>query len=202
MSAVHDRASSARALTRRSTARFTLPPLPLGSILPPPWAFRHISTLHGQHHVGRVMVHAFRLIEVTGLHEERLRLWAAVYLHDVARTHDGRCYVHGAAAMRRLEDMPELRALLAGAGIEGADYPAIATAVSLHSRPEELDRDHPHWTLTSLLKDADGLDRVRLLDLDPRYLRWSQPHDMVPFARRLFEASERLQRGRAISASY
>lgn len=91
--------------------------------------------------------------------------------------------------------MPEVRALLAEAGIEGADYPAIATAVTLHSQPKELDRDHPHWTLTSLLKDADGLDRVRLFDLDPRYLRWPQSHDLVPFAQRLFEASEPLQEG-------
>ena len=141
------------------------------------------------------MVHAFRLIEATGLHDERLRLWAAVYLHDLARTHDGCCHVHGAAALRRLEEMPAVRALLVEAGIKGADYPAIATAVTLHSQPKELERDHPHWTLTSLLKDADGLDRVRLFDLDPLYLRLPQSHDMVPFAQRLFEASERLQEG-------
>jgi hypothetical protein len=141
------------------------------------------------------MVHAFRLSDATGLHHERLRLWAAVYLHDLARTHDGRCYVHGAAAVRRLEEMSEVRALFVQAGIERTDYPAIATAVTLHSRPEELDRSHPHWTLTSLLKDADGLDRVRLFDLDPSYLRWAQARTMVPFARHLFEASELLQEG-------
>ena len=91
--------------------------------------------------------------------------------------------------------MPEVRALLGEAGIEGADYPAIATAVTLHSRSEDLERNHPHWTLTSLLKDADALDRVRLFDLDPNYFRWPQSRDMVPFAKRLFEASERLQEG-------
>ena len=39
--------------------------------------------------------------------------------------------------------MPEVRALLVEAGIEGADYPAIATAVTLHSHPKDLERDHP-----------------------------------------------------------
>jgi hypothetical protein len=38
----------------------------------------------------RVMVHAFCLLEATGWSEEAPRLWAAVYLHDIARTHDER----------------------------------------------------------------------------------------------------------------
>jgi hypothetical protein len=177
--------------------RSSIPALPTESLLPLPEAFQHPSTLHGQRHVGRVMIHAIRLIEATGLRDEGPRLWAAVYLHDLARTHDGRCFVHGASAARRLEEMPQIRALFSAAGIEAADYPAIATAVTLHSQPEELDRNHPHWTLTSLLKDADGLDRVRLGDLDSSYLRWPQSRDMVAFATRLFEASERMEEGTA-----
>jgi hypothetical protein len=55
-----------------------------------------------------------------------------------------------------------------------------------HCKPEELDGDHPHWRLASLLKDADGLDRVRLGDLDPRYLRHPVSRTMTRFAERLF----------------
>jgi hypothetical protein len=44
--------------------------------------------------------------------------------------------------------------------------------------------------LTSLLKDADGLDRVRLGDLDPRFLRNPQARDMIPFAEALFEETD------------
>ena len=62
------------------------------------------------------------------------------------------------------------------------DYEAIHTAVVHHSLPKELDRAHPHWRLTSLLKDADGMDRVRLGDLEPRYLRHTQSLEMVAFA--------------------
>jgi len=51
-------------------------------------------------------------------------------------------------------------------------------------------RTHPHWRLTSLLKDADGLDRVRLGDLDPRYLRNPEAHDMVGFAAALFSETD------------
>lgn len=52
--------------------------LPLADLVPPPKLFSHRSTLHGQAHVARVMVHAFRLIEATGAHEQTPSLWAAV----------------------------------------------------------------------------------------------------------------------------
>lgn len=162
-------------------------PLPLDDLAPSPSLFTHRSTLHGQSHVSRVLVHAFRLIDATGWHGEAPRLWAAVYMHDLARTHDGVCHRHGGDAMRRLESLPHLRTLFARGGVQEADYPAIHTAVVHHCLPEELDRQHPHWRLTSLLKDADGLDRVRLGDLDTRYLRNGEAGPMAAFAVDLFE---------------
>jgi hypothetical protein len=164
--------------------------LPDNSLVPLPELFSHASTLHGQAHVSRVMVHAFRLIEATGWLEEAPRLWAAVYLHDIARTHDGVCYLHGAAAMARLELAPELCDLFARGGVVESDYAAIRTAVVRHAVPQELERDHPHWRLTSLLKDADALDRVRLGDLDRRYLRNPEAEPMIAFAQMLFETTD------------
>ena len=161
-------------------------PLPLAQLVPPPELFTHPSRLHGQAHVSRVMVHAFRLLAATGLAEEAPRLWAAVYLHDIARTHDGVCYRHGGDAMKKFKTLPEVRALFAQGGVMESDYDRIHTAVVHHSLPRELARTHPHWRLTSLLKDADGLDRVRLGDLDPRYLRHPESPSMVPFAEALF----------------
>ena len=169
-----------------------IPPvaLPLGELAPPPSLFTHRSTLHGQSHVARVMVHGFRLIEATGWVEETPRLWAAIYLHDIARTHDGVCYRHGGDAMKKFESLPYLRVLFAQAGVRDEDYPLIHTAVVHHSLPQELDRAHAHWRLTSLLKDADGLDRVRLGDLDPRYLRNPEAREMVSFAEALFAGTD------------
>ena len=66
-----------------------LVPVPDEELVPPTELFLHPSRLHGQAHVTRVMVHAFRLIAATGFVEETARLWAAVYLHDIARLHDG-----------------------------------------------------------------------------------------------------------------
>ena len=164
--------------------------LPLADLAPTPSLFTHRSRIHGQSHVARVMVHAFRLIEATGWIEEAPRLWAAVYLHDLARTHDGVCHHHGADAMKKLEQLPQLKALFNRGGVYDDDYAVIETAVVHHSLPKELDRSHPHWRLTSLLKDADGLDRVRLGDLDPRYLRNAAAKPMTAFAEALFEQTD------------
>jgi hypothetical protein len=165
-------------------------PLPLHELVPAPSLFTHQSTLHGQAHVARVMVHAFRLIAATGWTEEAPRLWAAVYLHDLARAHDGVCYHHGRDAVQKFERLPHVHDLFARGGVREDDYAAICTAVVHHSLPAELDQDHPHWRLTSLLKDADGLDRVRLGDLDPRYFRNPQARTMTGFAELLFKKTD------------
>jgi hypothetical protein len=161
--------------------------LPLAELAPSPSLFTHESVVHGQSHVARVMVHAFRLIEATGCLEEAPSLWAAVYLHDLARTHDGICQRHGADAMKKFEQLSAVKRLFTRGGVREEDYAAIHTAVVHHCVPKELDRSHPHWRLTALLKDADALDRVRLFDLDPRYLRHPEARRMVAFAEALFE---------------
>ena len=146
-----------------------LVPLPLSKMVPLPEDFRHPSTLHGQAHVTRVIVHATLLVAATGRHDLGRCLWAAVFLYDFARTHDGVCHRHGADAAQRLRNQPALRDRLAEAGVNSDDYPAIEAAVTAHSAPKEVSSDHPHRALIALLKDAHGLDRVRLGDLDPRY---------------------------------
>lgn len=165
-------------------------PLPVAELIPPVDLFVYNSDLHGQTHVGRVMIHAFRLLQATGADDEARRLWAAVYLHDIARTHDDRCYVHGERAVKRLDSLPDVQALFARGGVTPEDYPAIATAVYHHCLPEELPEEHPHRRLTALLKDADGLDRVRLGDLNPATLRYQVSVTMVPFAQDLYEQTD------------
>jgi hypothetical protein len=166
------------------------PDIELAELVPAPGLFHHVSTLHGQAHVSRVLVHAIRLIEATGWKEEAPRLWAAVYLHDIARTHDGYCEVHGRRAMDRVPTLHSVLELFAKGGVSSSDFEQIETAVVHHCKAPELPRSHPHWRLTSLLKDADGLDRVRLGDLNPRYLRHPESKTMVAFAERLFSETD------------
>jgi hypothetical protein len=166
-----------------------LVPIADDELVPPPEMFWHPSTLHGQAHVSRVLVHAFRLVAATGFVEEMPRLWASVYLHDIARHHDGSSMRHGADAWVRLADLPDVQALFRRGGVRDEDYAAIEEAVTRHSSGE-LPPDHPHHRLLSLLKDADGLDRVRLGDLDVRRLRNPEAASMVNFAQRLFDTTD------------
>jgi hypothetical protein len=152
--------------------------------------FIHKSAIHGQAHVARTLVHAFRLIDATGHADEAPRLWAAVYLHDLSRTHDGRCYRHGTHAAQRLATLADVQALFIRGGVTREDFPAIETAVVHHCLPTELDPRHPHHRLTTLLKDADALDRVRLGDLNPHLLRHDKAREMIPFAQTLFEETD------------
>jgi len=165
-------------------------PLPDADMVPPPELFLHRSYLHGQAHVARVLVHGLRLIEATHAEEEAPRLWAAVYLHDIARRHDGGCRHHGADAWARLASLPDTQALLARGGIRPEDHPAIQAAVTRHCNGEPSSGE-PHYRLVALLKDADGLDRVRLGDLRPEWLRHGEARTMVEFAQRLFSETYR-----------
>ena len=161
-------------------------PLPDADMVPPPELFLHRSYLHGQAHVARVLVHALRLIEATHAEEEAPRLWAAVYLDDIARLHDGGCNRHGADAWVRLASLPETQALLARGGVRQEDHPAIEAVVTRHCNGGPSPGE-PHYRLMALLKDADGLDRVRLGDLRPEWLRHDEARTMVAFAQQLHD---------------
>ncbi len=162
-------------------------------LIPQPHHFAHPSRPHGQAHVARVMVHALRLLDATGTMEtEARRVWAAVYLHDLARTHDGVCHRYGAAAVLKLRTSEELQHRFAAARLTTGDPVDVELAVTVHCLPmkHEPARDHAAGPLVALLRDADGLDRVRLGDLNPSYLRWPQSAEMVEFAGRLFDATD------------
>jgi hypothetical protein len=68
------------------------------------------------------------------------------------------------------------------------DIPSIYTAVSQHSMPDEISKDHPHYFLTALLKDADALDRVRISseDLKLKFLRFKESIELISYAEELF----------------
>jgi hypothetical protein len=162
--------------------------LPLSKLLPQASLFAHQSRKHGVEHVARVMILGLLLTELTGHRDRALSLWAAVFVHDLARTGDGVCYRHGPDAAKLLDTSETVRDRLFAAGILPVDLEAVAAAVSVHSHGE-LPPDHPHHVLAALLKDADGLDRVRLGDLDPTYLRFPESRTLIPLAEALLKAT-------------
>ena len=155
----------------------------MNALIPHPSDFAHPSKIHGQAHVGRVMIHAFRLIEATGMTEEASRLWGAVYLHDLARTHDGFDEVHGMHAVMRVNESTDLQERLIARGVQ-SDDPSMLLAVMMHCLPDDHSAfgGKPVWPLLAMLKDVNALDRVRFGDLDPSYLRFEATKGMIKFA--------------------
>ncbi len=131
------------------------------------------SRLHGAGHISRVMVLGALLAQRAQLDEDatQLLMYACAY-HDVGRVDDSVDDEHGLRAALQVEELT---------GLAGQPLHCLQAAVEVHSRPDERMGDvltkygvadvAYAWPLAKLLKDADGLDRVRLDMLDPSYLR-------------------------------
>lgn len=143
--------------------------------------------IHGAPHTTRVLVWADAIAgAIAGpdaLHREELR-WAAA-VHDVGRLDDGSDPGHGARSARWVLDH-----LMAERPTTGnLDLGLIAELCRWHETP---DRAIGRLSLELLiLKDADGLDRARLGDLDPSRLRLATSRSLIGPAERLERATNR-----------
>jgi len=114
---------------------------------------------------------------------------ASLY-HDIGRTHDGVCYEHGRNSIQKA-----LRLELIGGKVneESEILRYVIVNHCLHDfKAESLDKyliDNRERAveLLKLFKDSDGLDRVRIGDLDVKYLRYPVSGELVPFAEYLLK---------------
>lgn len=154
-----------------------------------PAHFDYHSRLHGIGHTYRVMVHTCELAAILKRDDLLFQALAAAFVHDMARQHDGYCTQHGRWAVER--KLPGFVQLFHAHGISQTELEMMAVAIEFHSLMEELPPDHPAYELTSILKDSDALDRIRLgeRNLDQRFLRYPESAGQVDFARKLYLSS-------------
>ena len=150
------------------------------------------SRVHGSGHIHRVLLFAALIAWKEDLEEEDVRQYfhAACY-HDVGRTFDGFDLYHGARSALKLEELT---------GKTGERLVELQAAVTAHAHPDAdmetilrsfQPEDYPRTVeLTCLLKDADNLDRVRLKDLDAKFMRHEAAKALVPFAWRLLDLDQ------------
>ena len=131
--------------------------------------------IHGLMHTRRVMIHAAEIAAARRSPPSiRETVILAALWHDIGRTDDGRDYYHGAKSAGKV----------VGLGLHrGLPLPTVELAlfaVTHHSGDEVhgeraaedfLERSDAALLVFRILKDADGLDRVRLGDLDATRLR-------------------------------
>ncbi len=143
------------------------------------WFHHNPGGIHGVTHVSRVLWWAAKIADEIGMptaiQREEL-LWAAA-VHDVGRLDDGKDQGHGRrSAQWAMDNLVRHRPETAR-----CDMRFIAELCTWH---EVSDNKIEHLSLELvILKDADGLDRVRISDLDPSRLRLQRAAGIVDLAR-------------------
>jgi hypothetical protein len=150
------------------------------------WFAHSAHSIHGLGHVARVLVWADILAcallargEVVDVEAVR---WAAA-LHDVGRHDDGRDPHHG----ERSASWVEANHALLPVPLDPQRLARVSHCCRWHVTPDcGIPELTPELTC---LKDADGLDRVRIFDLNPRFLRLREAKELVDSAWALFGAT-------------
>jgi len=141
--------------------------------------------LHGLAHTKRVLMLVLCLGARLKVHREDLLLLSLCALyHDVGRIDDSIDPAHGRVSYAKAEpilaktgyDMEMMRYIIENHCI--VDKKAHAAAVK-YNLPDQLKARR----LLDIFKDADGLDRLRVNDLDPRVLRHDEARELLPVAR-------------------
>lgn len=151
------------------------------------WFLRpnEIGNIHGINHEARVLIWQeilARLLVKDGARLDRFALrWAAV-THDIRRMDDGTDPLHGQRAGNWVTQ--NMR--------QSISEPCLETVAYLNTWHVPPDEAAPQMTPElAVFKDADGLDRVRLGDLNPIFLRWGySKHMLYHLSQALFDASE------------
>ena len=153
------------------------------------------SHVHGLGHIERTLVHGAMCAQAEGLDAaDTALLMDMCSYHDTGRESD---WLDGAHGFRSSLKLAELT------GRSGEDLKIMMAGVEAHSigdkYMEDVIRKHapadPERALrmARLLKDSDGLDRVRIRDLNPKYLRFESSRKRARFAQLLFDRYRAIQ---------
>lgn len=157
--------------------------------------FHNPQGIHALSHTKRVLLLGLLLTHLEQLSDQDRDLicQAAIY-HDIGRITDGYDTSHGVASYRKLVAKGLLK------GIPDAQRESLRFIIELHAVADraalkqlnkygltDIDRT---LRLYNIFKDADGLDRVRINDLNPDYLRSPGAHKLLLLAHQLFRDPE------------
>jgi hypothetical protein len=153
--------------------------------------FHKPGGIHGLSHTRRVLLLSLILswMENLSAKDRDLLCQAAVY-HDIGRCNDNFDPEHGRESYRKLQHYQLVN-------LESEEQEILRFIIENHSisdrQAAELVNDykvkdyHRLLALYHVFKDADGLDRIRINDLDVKQLRTPSAHKLLLVARELLE---------------
>ena len=145
--------------------------------------------IHGTQHTKRVLLLSAILADLNNLSpaEKDILYHGAVY-HDIGRTCNGVDDSHGLKSWRKIKDLGILDK-------EDEEFEkALEYVITNHCISDSQVKEFKHdcenrrvKLIFELLKDSDGLDRVRLGNLKVKYLRNEHSKELVEVSRRIYE---------------
>lgn len=133
--------------------------------------------IHGIGHIYRTMIGC----ALIGWHikkpREALLAFCGAYIHDLARKTDGVEYEHGENAAR--EYFSKYTELWGKYDLSQEECEFVKQAVIQHSGEEWMRHGDKGYDVMAILKDADALDRCRIGDLIPEWLRYKETKHLI-----------------------
>ena len=147
------------------------------------------SPVHGEGHIERTMLHGAFAAMDNDLSEEDTRLLLTMCsYHDTGRLSDWLDDAHGLSSTFKLPNLTEFT---------GEYLEMMKAGIEAHSRADkDMDDILAQYAITDMertrrlakfLKDSDGLDRVRISDLDTKYLRNEAAVKRAEFSKFMFD---------------
>ena len=135
------------------------------------------APIHGIGHLSRTMLACALIGQLTERPREALLAFCGAYIHDLGRTNDGVDPSHGANSVRHhyARYMP----LWTKYHLTQLEQEWVKQAVVQHASREYMRRGDPGYAVMAILKDADALDRCRIGDLNPVWLRFPESRRLV-----------------------
>ena len=143
----------------------------------PSW-FKNAEGIHGVLHTKRVLLLSLILsdLEKLSVHDASILVYCSLF-HDIGRTHDYEDAEHGIKSLKKInkakKDIVGLskdNLNIANFIIENHAIDDVRGISNLQANTKITDKERA-LKVYSIFKDADGLDRLRLGDLDISYLR-------------------------------
>ncbi|MCI5839227.1 MAG: HD domain-containing protein [Peptoniphilaceae bacterium] len=147
------------------------------------------SFIHGQGHIERVMLFAMMLSEHYNLNKKDSDiLMNASSYHDIGRVNDRYDLSHGKRASEKIaiytklsgEDLEILKATVTAHSLEDSSMEKVIESYNIENKKRAI-------YLAKMFKDCDGLDRVRISDLDENFLRNDYSKELVDFSKILYK---------------